>query len=133
MKPGGTVALFWNYHVLEDSLLAAFDDAYRAHAPELTVVGHDPSGSEDTDAFQGSNDFIPLGSRTYRWPRLLDAEQWTSMLATFSDHAALGESRLTGLQQALREAIQQSGGPVRSQCGTHLWKAQRAGQPAHRT
>ena len=52
------------------------------------------------------------------------------MLATFSDHAALGESRLKDLQWALREAIQQSGGLVRSQCGTYLWKAQRAGNPA---
>ena len=25
--PGGTVALFWNYHVLDETLLAAFDDA----------------------------------------------------------------------------------------------------------
>jgi SAM-dependent methyltransferase len=129
-KPGGFVALFWNFHVVEESLLAAFEDAYRSQAPELTVVGHDPSGSEDTDPFRGSDDFVSLGSRTYRWPRLLDAEEWTSMLATFSDHAALGESRLKDLQWALREAIQQSGGLVRSQCGTYLWKAQRAGNPA---
>jgi SAM-dependent methyltransferase len=126
LPPGGTVALFWNYHVLEKSLLAAFDDAYRSHAPELTVVGRDPSGSEDPDPFQGSNDFVSLGSRTYRWLRLLTAEEWTSMLATFSDHAALGESRLNDLQRALREAIAQSGGLVRSQCGTYLWKAQRS-------
>jgi SAM-dependent methyltransferase len=133
MRPGGTIALFWNYHVVEESLLAAFDDAYRSHAPELTVVGHDPSGTEDADPFQGSNDFVSLGSRTYRWPRLLNAEEWTSMLATFSDHAALGESRLEALQRALREAIQQSGGLVRSQCGTYLWKAEKAAGPAHRT
>lgn len=133
MRPGGTVALFWNYHVLEGPLLAAFDDAYQSHAPELTVVGHDPSSSEDTDPFQGSNEFVSLGSRTYRWPRLLNAEEWTSMLATFSDHAALGESRLKDLQSTLREAIRQSGGLVRSQCGTYLWKAQRAENPAHRT
>ena len=133
MMPAGTVALFWNYHVVEESLLAAFDDAYRSHAPELSVVGHDPSGSVDADPFQGSTDFVSLGSRTYRWPRLLTAEEWTSMLATFSDHAALGESRLKDLQGALREVIQQSGGQVRSQCGTYLWKAQRAGKPAHRT
>src|SRR3954463_3305147 len=32
--PGATVALFWNYHVVDETLLPAFDDAYRAHAPE---------------------------------------------------------------------------------------------------
>ena len=122
--PGGTVALFWNYHVvLEESLVAAFGDAYRAHAPELTVVGHDPSGSPDTDPFHGSKELGSHGSVTYRWPRILDADEWTSMLATFSDHARLGESRLRDLQSALRQAIEQAGGVVRSECGTYVWKA----------
>jgi len=123
--PGGTVALFWNYHVLDEPLIAAFEDAYRAHAPELRVVGKDPSVSVDIDPFHGTSDFQSLGSRTYRWPRLLNADEWTSMLATFSDHARLGESRLRGLQLALREAIEQSDGLVRSHCGTYVWMAQR--------
>jgi SAM-dependent methyltransferase len=123
--PGGTVALFWNYHVLPQSLLAAFDDAYRAHAPTLSVVGRDPSGGEDTDPFEGSPDFTSLGSRTYRWPRILDADEWTTMLATFSDHARLGGSRLQDLQSALRKAIEEAGGVVRSHCGTYVWIARR--------
>jgi SAM-dependent methyltransferase len=130
MMPGGIVTLFWNYHVVEEPLLAAFDDAYRTHAPELTAVGHDPSGSHDLDPFRGSNDFVSFGSRTYRWSRVLDGDEWTSMLATLSDHAALGESHLKDLQRALRGAVKRSGGLVRSRCGTYLWKAQRT---AHRT
>jgi SAM-dependent methyltransferase len=134
MVPGGTVALFWNYHVLDESLLAAFDDAYRVHAPELTVIGRDPSsdGARDIDPYESSTDFRSLGTRTYRWPRLLDADQWTSMLATFSDHTRLGEPRLHALQSALRGAIEQSGGVVRSQCGTYVWTAQRLDKRAHR-
>jgi SAM-dependent methyltransferase len=128
--PGGTVALFWNYHVVEESLLAAFAAAYDAHAPELTVVGRDPSGSPDTDPFQGNDDFVSLGCRTYRWPRLLDADEWTSMLATFSDHANLERSRLGDLQQALKQAVQRAGGVVRSQCGTYVWTARRAEERA---
>jgi SAM-dependent methyltransferase len=125
--PGGTVALFWTYHVLDEALLAAFDEAYRVHAPELTVVGRDPSasGTQDPDPFQGSADLCSLGSRTYRWPRLLDADEWTSMLATFSDHAQLGDPRLRALQVALRGAIERAGGVVRSQCGTYVWMARR--------
>jgi SAM-dependent methyltransferase len=125
MVPGGTLALFWNYHVVEEPLLAAFEDAYRVHAPELTVVGQDPSGGSDTDPFESSTDFRSLGNRTYRWSRLLDGEEWTSMLATFSDHARLGEGQLSELQQALRRAIDQAGGVVRSQCGTYVWMARR--------
>ena len=134
LVPGGTVALFWNYHVLDETLLAAFDDAYRVHAPELTVVGRDPSsdGAQDIDPFEGSTDFRSLGTRTYRWPRLLDADEWTSMLATFSDHARLGEPRLRALQMALCGAIEQAGGVVRSQCGTYVWMARRLEKPADR-
>jgi len=125
--PGGTVALFWNYHVIDGSLLTAFDDAYRAHAPALTVIGRDPSeyGAHDVDPFEGSVDFSSLGSRTYRWPRILDADQWTGMLATFSDHARLAEHRLRDLQGALGRAIEQAGGVVRAQCGTYVWMARR--------
>jgi SAM-dependent methyltransferase len=132
--PGGTVALFWNYHVVDETLLPAFDDAYRAHAPELTVIGRDPTGNAapDTDPFEGSPDFRAVGNRIYRWPRILDAEEWTAMLATFSDHAGLGERRLRDLQLALRRAIERAGGVVRSQCGTYVWMARRLEQPADR-
>jgi|1186.fasta_scaffold04233_2 SAM-dependent methyltransferase len=132
--PGATVALFWNYHVVDETLLPAFDDAYRAHAPELTVIGRDPTGNgvPDTDPFQSSTDLRALGNRIYRWPRILDAEEWTTMLATFSDHARLGEPRLRDLQLALRTAIERAGGVVRSQCGTYVWMARRLEQPADR-
>jgi SAM-dependent methyltransferase len=113
-RPGGTVALFWNYHVVEDDLLAAFEDVYRTVAPELTTVGRDPNSSEehDADPFEGRPEFQALGTRTYRWPRVQDAHQWTSMLGTFSDHAGLGPSRLGELQLGLSEVIEQAGGWV---------------------
>ena len=131
-RPGGTVALFWNYHVLPEPILGAFDEAYRAHAPELSVVGRDPSGGQDNDPFEGSADFRSLGSRLYRWPRILDADEWTGMLATFSDHARLGEHRARDLQLAVRRTIEQAGGVVRSQCGTYVWMARRLETPAAR-
>lgn len=126
--PGGTVALFWNYHVVGDDLLPALEAAYRVHAPELTVVGRDPSGSHDVDPFAGSSDFCSLGTRTYRWHRVVAADQWTAMLATFSDHAQLGKRRLGELQRAVREAIDEAGGSVRSQCGTYVWTARRTAE-----
>ena len=61
-------------------------------------MGRDPSGDQDSDPFEGSADFRSLGSRNYRWPRILNADEWTGMLATFSDHARLGEDRLLDLQ-----------------------------------
>jgi hypothetical protein len=106
-------------------LLEAFDVAHAACAPELAVLGRDPTGSPDVDPFSGSEHFTPGERRTYRWPRELSADEWVTMLATFSDHRRLGEARLQALQDALREAIDASGGTVRSLCGTYVWLSRR--------
>jgi SAM-dependent methyltransferase len=125
MRPGGTLALFWNYHAVDASLLEAFDGVYAACAPELKVLGRDPTGSPDVDPFSKSDCFAPGERRTYRWPRELSADDWVSMLATFSDHRRLGRDRLLELQETLREAIGASGGAVRSVCGTYVWLSRR--------
>ena len=121
----GTVALFWNYHVVPEDLRVEFDAVYDALAPELTVVGRNPAGAPDTDPFDGDVHFCSFGSKTHRWPRVLEAHEWTSMLTTFSDHAQLCQPRLRELQRALRLVIGRTGGTVRSQCGTYVWAARR--------
>lgn len=125
VTPGGTGALFWNYHALDARLVEAFEGVYAAYAPELPVLGRDPTGSPDQDPFAGSGHFTPGERRTYRWPRELSADEWTAMLATFSDHRGLGQDRLRALQDALREAICASGGTVRSLCGSYVWWSRR--------
>ena len=39
LRPGGAIVLFWNFHVLHDSLLMDVRGAYQALAPELSVLG----------------------------------------------------------------------------------------------
>ena len=125
LSAGGTAALFWNYHALDEALLDAFEAVYRSHAPELEVLGRDPSGLPDVDPFTGCMRFTPGQPQTYRWPRQLSADEWVGMLATFSDHQRLGRDRLTHLQDALRATIMTAGGVVRSMCGTYVWWARR--------
>ena len=125
LKPGGPVALFWNYHAVDASLAETFEGVYAACAPELKVLGRDPTGSPDADPFAGSNHFSSGERRTYRWPRELSAHDWVTMLATFSDHRRLGQDRLQELQNTLQEAINRSGGTVQSMCGTHVWWSRR--------
>jgi len=125
LNPGGSAALIWNYHALDESLLVAFDAAYRVHAPGLAAIGHDPSGLPDRDPFAGAPGFTPGEARTYRWPRRLTADEWVGMLATFSDHRRLGPDRLARLQTALRRTINDAGGSLRCMCGTYVWSAQR--------
>jgi SAM-dependent methyltransferase len=125
MKPGGIVALCWNYHAVDPRLAEAFEVVYAACAPELEVLGRDPTGCPDLDPFSGSDHFTPGATRTYRWPRELSADDWVTMLATFSDHRRLGQDRLQELQAMLRGAINASGGTVRSVCGTYVWSSRR--------
>ena len=127
LTPGGTIALFWNYHAVSASLVEAFEGVYAAYAPELEVLGRDPTGSPDVDPFSESEHFRAGERRTYRWPRELSAHDWVTMLATFSDHRRLGYDRLGALQDALREAINRSGGTVESMCGTYVWLSRRRG------
>jgi SAM-dependent methyltransferase len=126
LRAGGTAALFWNYHALEQSLLDAFGAVYQVHAPELQVLGRDPSGLPDIDPFTGCASFTPGQPQTYRWPRQLTADEWVGMLATFSDHQRLGGDRLNALQNGLHDAIVAAGGVVQSLCGTYVWSARRA-------
>lgn len=125
LRPGGAIALFWNYHVLDDSVLTEFRLSYETYAPDLSVVGQDPSGLEDADPFRGVPLLTPGGTRTYRWVREFDAMDWTGMLGTFSDHQRLGEERLTALQQAVRRIIDQHGGVITAQGGTYVWSARK--------
>ena len=133
LRPGGTAALFWNYHALDAALLEAFDAVYAACAPELEVLGRDPTGTRDVDPFSGSEHFTAGETRTYRWPRELSAGEWVTMLATFSDHRRLGQARLQELQDALRRAIDVSGGTVPSLCGTYVWLSRRVQDPGLRS
>lgn len=123
LKPGGVIALFWNYHVLPERVLADVRQAYQAHAPRLPVIGEDPTGQEDTDPFTGVPSLTAGEARTYRWRRVFTPYEWAGMVATFSDHQRLGPVRLTTLQHALRRIIQQHGGTVEAECGTYLWSA----------
>src|SRR3954454_7984055 len=53
LEPGGTVALFWNYHAVHASLAEVFDGVYAVCAPELEALGRDPTGSPGRGPFLG--------------------------------------------------------------------------------
>jgi SAM-dependent methyltransferase len=125
LRPGGVIALFWNYHVLDEDLLAEVRVAYETYAPDLSVVGQDPSGLDDADPFSAVSSLSPGETRTYRWVREFDARDWPGMLGTFSDHQRLGEERLTGLQQAVRRIIDRHGGQIAARGGTYVWSARK--------
>ena len=92
----------------------------RAGADSSSGATPTQDSTQDADPFAGRTDLRSLGNRTYRWPRILDAHEWTAMLATFSDHARLPEHRLretpAGAAIGYRTRRRCGPGPVRDLC-----------------
>ncbi len=127
LPEGGTVARFWNYHLLSADLITAFDGVYRTHATGLRGPGRGSSNANAPDAFAGSALFSDIETRVYRSTRAVTADHWAGLVATFSDHQALAPSRLAALQQGLRETITGFGGSIEAGCETYAIIAERRG------
>ena len=127
LRAGGTIARFWNYHVVDGPVIDAFDAVYRELAQQAEGPGHDPSrDDEPPDSFADHGAFVSVDTKTYRWERALSGHEWVGMVSTFSDHQRLGLERLTALQQALRATIERFGGAVQVRGGTYARFARRA-------
>lgn len=120
LRPGGTLALFWNRtrweeEPLRDELAALYrrlaPDLYaRAPGfPGLTRSGEDlDRGAEirETGLFQ--DELV----RAYPWSATFTADSFTDLLLTQSDHRLLAEDQRTRLLEAIRDTIARSGGEV---------------------
>ena len=77
LRPGGTLALFWNYDELDEPAQAAMDDVYRKYAPELlrSVVngGNRQTDRPHVDDLEASGLFASVRTVTYRWEHLLSS------------------------------------------------------------
>lgn len=127
LRPGGTIARFWNYHVLDQTLADALHEIYSRHAPTIHPPGRDPDGGKpDPDPFDGAEPFIATETTTYRWTCQMTADEWVGFLATFSDHQQLGPARLADLQREVLIAIRAHANDVRVSGGTYTRFARRA-------
>jgi SAM-dependent methyltransferase len=124
LRPGGTLARFWNYEEPDELAASALETVYGRLAPEATRYVPAPHG-EWPDPVADSDAFCSLERRAYEWSRALSAEEWVNMVSTFSDHQRMSPERLTELQQALRDAIEASGAPVHTRGGTYAILARR--------
>ncbi len=129
LRPGGTIARFWSYHVVDEPLISELDAAYRRYAPEVHRLGHSPGDQADADPLTQNHAFESAETRTYRWECTLSAGEWVALAATFSDHRSLGQVRLAALQQALHVAIETFGGTVRAHGATYVRLARRVPCP----
>ena len=125
LPAGGTVARFWNYHLLNPELITAFDGVYREHAPGIRGPGRGSSNAGAPDPFAASDLFSEVEARVYRSTRTVTADGWAGLVATFSDHQALPPTQLAALQDALRETITGFGGSIEAASETYALIAYR--------
>lgn len=126
LRPGGALALFWNYDHLDAATTAAVNAVYGRLAPQLTSLG-DVQRLEErgyADGLRGH--FAAVESRTYPWQRTESVDDWVARVGTHSDHLLLGTQRLATVQAALRSALLELGDSVRLTGGTYLILARRS-------
>lgn len=123
LRPGGTLALFWNYDELDTHTQAALDDVYRRCAPELlrSVVlgGNMQTDRPHVEELRASGLFASVETRTYRWERTYQRAEWVGMVQTHSDHLRLDSPRRAVLVDALGAAIDSLGGTIASHYRTY--------------
>jgi SAM-dependent methyltransferase len=115
LSDGGRVACFWNLGDPPAKLRERLDPVYDRLGPQdasLTVMlGNSTHRGEDAaSAFDASGLFGPAETRRFDWSRKYTTDEWLALIATHSDHLALGEQRLKALQAAVGAEIDAIGG-----------------------
>jgi SAM-dependent methyltransferase len=95
LRPGGSIALFWNSSQLDDNVQGELDRVYRHRAPGLArLPGKGAAPEPYAGDIEASGLFEPASSRVYPWQRAYSGEDWVQLMQTHSDLVTLdGESR----------------------------------------
>ncbi|MFD1175881.1 class I SAM-dependent methyltransferase [Paenibacillus puldeungensis] len=116
LTPGGTIALFWNHPFVgrgDDALHQEIRKAYAKYRPpEKTLTEFDESSLKPyTDALS-TYGFKDVRAKIYRQTRQLNAQEYISLLNTYSDHRALEEKVKAGLEYEIAQSIDKFGGLI---------------------
>ena len=136
LRPGGSVALFWNEHVYSDASGGFFEAAqeiYEREAPEI-VKPEDSSGPphpdevpDRTGEIEGTGLFGEVSRRRYRWDQSYDAEGYLRVLNTYSGHMSLNQASRERLFRGISGLIENRfGGRIVKGYLTDLYVARRA-------
>lgn len=129
LRPGGTLAVFWNWPLWRKSeLREALDEVYERSGAKLEELGpmlkvdvdHDalvrewPRDAPDPDAFGD------LRSAVYEWSVRYGAEDYVALLGTYGDHIVLEPELRERLLAGVAEVIDAHGGSIELPYSTHL-------------
>ena len=111
LRPGGALCVWWNRpRELGGPVWDAIHAAYAEHAPALdrrTQLHQQPEQESEVAPAPG---FTPWATRTYDWMASYDAESYSGLVQTHSDHLLLPPPQRERLVEAIRDAITCLGG-----------------------
>jgi SAM-dependent methyltransferase len=127
----GRIACFWNLGDppadVREQLAPVYDRLGPKLANNSVVLGTARRRGEDTAiALADSGLFDAAEIRRFRWSRTYTTDEWLSLIATHSDHQALGEARLRALCDAVGAELNAIGGSFEYPYQTVLVTATRA-------
>ena len=134
LRPGGSIALFWNEHVHSDASGDFFEAAQKVYEREAQEIWDgDWSGPprpdevpDRTGEIEGSGVFGGVVKRTYRWDEAYDAEGYLRVLSTYSGHRGLDEESRERLFRGIARLIEDDyGGRIVKGYLTTLYVARR--------
>lgn len=116
LKSGGTFARFANHPYKDkenEPLDVAMRKVYAKYMPSLKLA---PEYSEkmckDRADISKKYGFIDVSYKLYYRTRVFDAEGYATLISTYSDHRALGESKLTLFLSEIKDVINSYGGKI---------------------
>jgi SAM-dependent methyltransferase len=134
LRPGGSIAFFWNLHVYSDANPAFFEAAqviYERETPEI-FDNHDPPPRWEevetpiADQIAASQHFGEVTVRRYFWEVTYDSASYLRLLNTYSGHRNLTEAKRERLFDGIAGLIDtQFGGRITKGYLTILYVARR--------
>jgi SAM-dependent methyltransferase len=138
IKPGGTLAAFWNIpHWRRTALCPALDAVYQRSGADLTQLGPMTTAEVEHGALvaEWANDapdreaFSDFRSGKFEWAETYSADDYIALLGTYGDHLTLDPGIRERLFAGIREVIELGGGLIELPYTTHLLVA-RDSRPA---
>ena len=136
IKPGGTLAAFWNIpHWRRTTLVSALDAVYERSGADLTQLGPMAAAEVEHSALMGewANDapdreaFTDYRGGQFEWSETYGADEYVALLGSYGDHLTLEPSVREPLLAGIAAVIDGSGGEIELPYTTHLLVARRAG------
>ena len=122
LKPGGTIALFWNKPFAsreDDPLHQEIQSIYKKYAMAVLGQPYKKIIEFDKERFDGINEhivkngFVNLQCKMYKNERTFNAQDYISLLNTYSNHRAMDPKVRVEFENEMISAINRFGGILR--------------------